>query len=161
MAHRDLTTGAAFILHPETQVIDADQAARRLAALPKPVLCTALASDNAILLRCEQITDPALREQHRKAVSIALKMHCGAIRAMNAGGSRNPKVLVYGYLDSVVVPLSVLEMWFHEYRILPRAMAVRSGTGIARAKGASAVVDFGQGEIDTDDDSEKTSWGEA
>src|SRR6266699_2218694 len=159
LSNRGQSTGERYEFHPDTVALTQTQAARILADLPKPIRCEGSVSGGAVVVRCQQISDPALLEMQRKSAKSALQVHVQEIRGMSATSEAEPNVLVYGYLEAALLPLSAIETWFRDYRVVPYAMAVRPATAIARSKGASAVIDFAQGDFRIIADSlEQDDW---
>jgi len=147
MQQRELTDGKTYVIYPDTTVVTWGEAVKLLASQPKPLRCDALASGSAVMVRCRGISDPVLLEVQEKSATEAIDLFGHGIQRHSGNLVHDPLILVRGYNEWAVVPWTVLERWFRDYRVTPHAMATRPPDTAAARKGARAVIQFDQGDF--------------
>lgn len=118
-----------------------EEAARTLAAQPKPVRCTSSKAGSVLLVRCERITDARfLSIQHddrtRWAQSWAEKVEALGLSATQSS------FLVRSAADSVVVPLHTIQALLKDYRVYCALALLHDADSEARSRGANAVIEL-------------------
>jgi len=141
-----------YSIFPSDHVLTAEEAAKALAEMMKPLACVADTVDQLVVIKCEEITEPVRLDYQRMVAEEFAQSFGGDIRRLYARGLDNPLVFVRGSTDAVVVDLRTVEEWSHSYAI-PGAVSLEPPDAVATERGAVALLILGSaGEIRSNDE---------
>jgi hypothetical protein len=120
LAKNGETRSDAYLISPPDSAYTPGDAARWLAAAPKPVACRASVRDGFMAIRCVPIDDPEFRLAHRRFADRRKSARVGEPRRAEKAGQE----LIYcvGAGESLVVSREVIDRVFEDYEITPIGM---------------------------------------
>jgi hypothetical protein len=144
-----LTVSSEYFLQPQANALGEDEAARVIAALPKPLACNATAARGRLEVRCRQLTH-AERELHEYLWANSTPQW---LEVLGKYGARDDlsRIRVKRDHASLVLTLAELVVWYPDYDFQSIGLSQTAGTARWRDRrgGARVVIRLYPGDRDT------------
>jgi hypothetical protein len=139
---------ATYVFPPGRAVLPVDDAARVLAALPKPLFCEAELFDGLVGIRCTEITSPEILGEVFDGAERLAESFSQDLSALCGPEDPDPLLLLrVNQEESLLVRWSVITRWFREY-VVTLGMRLDRPDGAALSQGACCVLTLGPVEIE-------------
>ena len=137
-------TGPWFRVEPAQEPLSYDAAAKVLAMLDKPIVCTAERQSEVVAVRCEKLADPVhvrMHESRQRSAVASLKRLIDLSGTQTSDQANNGPILLRGSHQALLLPLSVIEVWERDYFLaFPRSITGNRADRAAKAQGAVAIL---------------------
>jgi hypothetical protein len=122
----------AWILNGSSTPLSRGECAQRLAAVPKPVQCSAEVRAGRLNIDCTHISPARLRA--------SASMFTRALFGQYAGVAGRPRLLVYGRQSTLVLTPEEAEEMFRDYQLFMVSRSLGEPDDTERAQGVTAVL---------------------
>ncbi|NUQ19814.1 MAG: hypothetical protein HOQ09_02525 [Gemmatimonadaceae bacterium] len=138
-----------YVVDPDPTPISREQAADRLARMPKPLRCVATAPDGVMKVRCRQIVDADALATHAQMAGGETEGEAYFSHLQQEWGDRYPALRIFcaGWRESLVVSAAEVERYQRDYEVGPMGTNAGPPSGylaanpdVARAAVAAGAV---------------------
>jgi hypothetical protein len=151
---RDSARAAYYVIEPDTDALGRKEAARALAAMPKPVDCERAVSNGLLHIRCSTIVRTDLARSHFVEASEIITDFEQAITGWGQSMKEDPKLHVRGTQEALIVRFSAIKAFLRDYSLSSFGARLDPPDETARGLGAAAILVLGRGEFRLVDDSQ-------
>lgn len=130
------------LLLPATSAVSTDSAAQLLAAMAKPLFCSAEGSEAALVVSCRTSANATMVDRARLSMARRDDEETGGLMGYldEQYGPGEHQVAVFGRDESLIVPQSVVDRWHAEY-VIDMVNMVGDDAGNSLAAGRAEYVE--------------------